>query len=46
LDAAFRLGRLRIRGITATGRTTAWLLEFTSEERLKLRRGLRKLGLF
>ncbi len=35
----------RIRAITATGRTTAWLLEFNSEERIKLRQGLRKLGL-
>lgn len=35
-----------IRGVTSTGRTTAWLLEFNSEERLKLRQGLRKLGLF
>ena len=37
---------LQIRGVTSAGRTTAWLLEFNSEERLKLRRGLRKLGLF
>lgn len=37
---------LRIRGVTSTGRTTVWLLEFNSEERLKLRQGLRKLGLF
>jgi hypothetical protein len=37
---------LRIRGVTAVGRTTAWLLEFNSEERLKLRQGLRELGLF
>jgi len=37
---------LHIRGVTATGRTTAWLLEFNSDERLKLRQGLRKLGLF
>lgn len=36
---------LRIRGLTATGRATAWLLEFNSEERLKLRGGLRSLGL-
>ena len=36
---------LRIRGLTATGRATAWLLEFNSDERLKLRQGLRKLGL-
>ena len=28
------------------GRATAWLLEFNSEERLKLRQALRKLGLF
>lgn len=38
--------RVRIRGVTATGRTTAWLLDFNSEERLKLRQGLRKIGLF
>ncbi len=38
--------RLQVRGLTATGRATAWLLEFNSDERLKLRRGLRKLGLF
>jgi hypothetical protein len=37
---------LRVRSTTAKGRTTAWLLEFNSEERLKLRQGLRKLGLF
>lgn len=37
---------LRIRGLTATGRVTAWLLEFNSDERLKLRQGLQKLGLF
>ena len=37
---------LRIRGVTAAGRATAWLLEFNSDERLKLRQGLRKLGLF
>jgi hypothetical protein len=36
---------LRIRGVTAVGRTTAWLLELNSEERLKLRQGLRELGL-
>ena len=36
----------RIRGLTATGRATAWLLEFNSEERLNLRQGLRKLGLY
>jgi len=37
---------LRIGSITAKGPTTAWLLEFNSDERLKLRHGLRKLGLF
>ena len=37
---------LRIRAMTATGRATAWLLEFNSEERLKVRQGLRQLGLF
>jgi len=36
----------RIRGLTSTGRATAWLLEFNTDERLKLRHGLRKLGLF
>lgn len=41
----FSLDDLRIRGITATGRATAWLLEFNSDERLKLRDGLRNLGL-
>ncbi len=35
----------RIRGITSIGRATAWLLDFNSHERLKLRRGLRTLGL-
>ena len=35
----------RIRGLTATGRATAWLLEFNSDERLKVREGLRMLGL-
>jgi hypothetical protein len=37
---------LRIRALTATGRATAWLLEFNSDERLKVRLGLRMLGLF
>lgn len=36
---------LLIRGATAVGRATAWLLELNSDERLKLRQGLRKLGL-
>lgn len=36
---------LRIRGITVTGRATVWLLEFNSDERIKLRQGLRMLGL-
>lgn len=36
---------LRIRELTATGRATAWLLDFNSDERLKLRQGLRMLGL-
>ena len=35
---------LWIRGLTATGRATIWLLEFNSDERLKLREGLYKLG--
>ena len=37
---------LHIRGTTALGRATVWLLEFNSEERLKLRAGLDKLGLW
>ena len=37
---------LRIRGLTATGRATGWLLEFNSDDRLRWRDGLRKLGLF
>jgi hypothetical protein len=37
---------LRMRGLTAAGRATAWLLEFNADERLKLRQGLRNLGLF
>ena len=37
---------LRIRALTPIGRATAWLLEFNSGERLKLREGLRLLGLF
>ena len=37
---------LQIRGLTSTGRATVWLLEFNSDERQKLRQGLRKLGLF
>ena len=36
---------LRIRGITATGRATAWLLDLNSDERLKFRLGLRILGM-
>jgi hypothetical protein len=36
---------LRIRGLTPRGRATTWLLELNSDERLKLRQGLRKLGL-
>jgi len=36
---------LRIRGLTPGGRATAWLLEFNSDERLKLRQGWLKLGL-
>ena len=36
---------LQIRGLTATGRASAGLLEFNSEERLKLRQGLQTLGL-
>jgi HNH endonuclease len=36
---------LRIRGLTPSGRATAWLLDFNSDDRFKLRQGLRKLGL-
>src|SRR6266446_2074230 len=36
---------VRIRGLTPAGRATGWLLELNSDERLKLRQGLRKLGL-
>ena len=42
----FAFEGLRIRGLTATGRATAWLLEFNSDDRLRWRDGLRKLGLF
>src|SRR5438477_9312068 len=34
---------LRIRGLTPKGRATAWLLEFNSDDRFKLRQSLRKL---
>lgn len=34
----------RIAGLTAIGRTTAWLLQMNSEERLELRRVLSELG--
>jgi len=37
---------LRIRGVTSVRRATAWLLEFNSQERLKLRREWHKLGLW
>jgi len=37
---------LCIRGVTATGRATAWLLDFNSGERLRLRQDLRILGMF
>ncbi len=36
---------LHIAALTSIGRATAWLLEFNSDDRLDLRRGLRKLGL-
>ena len=35
-----------IRGKTAIGRTTAWLLDMNSAERLRLRTMLQRLGLF
>ena len=44
-DKHFVLEGLRLHGVTATGRATAWLLEFNSDERLRLRVALRKLGL-
>jgi 5-methylcytosine-specific restriction endonuclease McrA len=37
---------VRIRGLTAIGRATAWLLEFNSDDRIKLRQRLRSIGLF
>ncbi|MEY2427321.1 MAG: hypothetical protein QOJ40_206 [Verrucomicrobiota bacterium] len=40
------MSALRIRGLTSMGRATVWLLEFNSDDRLKLRQGLRKLGWF
>ena len=40
----FRLEGIRIVGRTATGRTTAWLLQMNSEERLELRAVLRESG--
>jgi hypothetical protein len=41
----FKFSALRIEGITATGRATAWLLEFNSEERLLWRATLQRHGL-
>ena len=42
----FAWNGLRIGGLTATGRATASLLDLNSDERLKFRHGLRRLGLF
>ena len=40
----FRLEGIRIVGQTAIGRTTVWLLQMNSEERLELRAALADLG--
>ncbi len=40
----FRLNGARIIGTTALGRTTAWLLEMNSDDRLELRATLIELG--
>lgn len=42
----FEIQGLRIEGRTPVGRTTAWLLELNSEERLKWRRYLTVRGLY
>jgi len=45
-DEHFLHGEADIRGKTAIGRTTAWLLDMNSAERLRLRTVLQRLGLF
>ena len=40
----FALKGAAILGISAMGRTTAWLLQMNSEERIELRRVLMELG--
>jgi 5-methylcytosine-specific restriction endonuclease McrA len=40
----FRMETANIRGLTATGRTTVWLLDMNCEERLLLRQVLMELG--
>lgn len=40
----FRRERAYIRGLTATGRTTVWLLEINGDERVELRSVLLSLG--
>ena len=40
----FRLEGARIIGITAVGRTTAWLMEMNSDDRVDLRATLIELG--
>jgi len=42
----FTFDVLKVVGITATGRATAWLLEMNSEERLRWRAALRRHRLF
>ncbi len=42
----FTLEGAFIRGLTAVGRATVFLLQFNAEERLKLRQRLLRLGLF
>jgi hypothetical protein len=40
----FKFEGPHISGTSASGRTTAWLLQMNSEERLELRRLIRDLG--
>src|SRR4051812_11501390 len=42
----FALDGIRLRGLTATGRTTVWLLQMNSERRVERRAELIKGGLF
>jgi hypothetical protein len=42
----FSMDALTIVGLTAKGRTTAWLLEMNSEERICWRAALQRYGLF